>query len=61
MNQGAWDGILPRFENYCGYHDLMCVSREAAAAPAVGSAKVHAAQQQEVVREALKLSPDAEV
>lgn len=61
VNQGAWDGILPRFENYCGYHDLICVSREAAAAPAVGSAKVHMAQQQQVVREALKLSPEAEV
>ncbi|PIE00716.1 MAG: 2-oxoglutarate dehydrogenase E1 component [Thiothrix nivea] len=61
VNQGAWDGILPRFETYCGYHDLICVSREAAAAPAVGSAKVHLIQQQAVVREALKLAADAEV
>nr|CAA6822128.1 MAG: 2-oxoglutarate dehydrogenase E1 component (EC [uncultured Thiotrichaceae bacterium] len=61
VNQGAWDGILPRFENYCGYHDLTCVSRESAAAPAVGSAKVHLAQQQRVVRDALNLGPDAEV
>ncbi|MEZ5538077.1 MAG: 2-oxoglutarate dehydrogenase E1 component [Thiolinea sp.] len=61
VNQGAWDGILPRFETYCGYHDLICVSREAAAAPAVGSAKVHQLQQQAVVREALKLAADAEI
>lgn len=61
VNQGAWDGILPRFEAYCGYHDLICVSREAAAAPAVGSAKVHLLQQHAVVREALKLSADAEI
>lgn len=61
VNQGAWDGILPRFEAYCDYHDLKCVSRPAAAAPAVGSPKVHAVQQQALVREALRLADDAEV
>lgn len=61
VNQGAWDGILPRFEAYCGYHDLICVSRDAAAAPAVGSAKIHAIQQEALVRKALKLGTDADV
>ncbi|MEZ5479634.1 MAG: hypothetical protein R3E95_19780 [Thiolinea sp.] len=48
-------------KNYCGYHDLLCVSRPAAAAPAVGSLKVHTAQQQALVREALCLPADAEI
>lgn len=61
VNQGAWDGILPRFEAYCGYKDLICVSRDAAAAPAVGSAKIHAIQQEALVRKALKLGDDAKV
>ncbi|MGB0845190.1 MAG: 2-oxoglutarate dehydrogenase E1 component [Thiolinea sp.] len=61
VNQGAWDGILPRFENYCGYHDLQVVSREAAAAPAAGSLRIHRRKQSQVVREALKLPDDAEV
>ncbi len=61
VNQGAWDGILPRFKNYCGYDDLDVVSRDSAAAPAVGSPKVHKREQANVVRQALGLPEDAEV
>ncbi|HPE61753.1 MAG TPA: 2-oxoglutarate dehydrogenase E1 component [Thiolinea sp.] len=61
VNQGAWDAIVPRFEAYCDYHDVRCVSRDAAAAPAVGSMAVHQLQQKALIRKALKLSPDAEI
>lgn len=61
VNQGAWDGLVPRFEIYCGYHDMQVVSRESAAAPAVGSPKVHKREQAQVVRDALRLPSDTEV
>lgn len=61
VNQGAWDGLLPRFIIRCGYHDVLGVSRPSAAAPAVGSAKVHKAEQQTLIRKALKLPSDADV
>lgn len=54
VNQGAWDGIRHRFEAY-ELAEISCVSRPAAAAPAVGSLYVHQAQQQALVREALGL------
>jgi 2-oxoglutarate dehydrogenase E1 component len=54
VNQGAWDGIRHRFEAY-ELAEISCVSRPAAAAPAVGSLYVHQAQQQALVKEALGL------
>ncbi len=54
VNQGAWDGIRHRFEAY-ELAEIACVSRPAAAAPAVGSLYVHQAQQQALVKEALGL------
>ncbi len=53
-NQGAWDYFEPRF---AAKLDHPCMveyrGREPSAAPAVGSAKVHAQQQKKLVREAL--------
>ncbi len=53
-NQGAWDYFEPRFaaklEHCCM---VEYVGREPSAAPAVGSAKVHAQQQKKLVKEAL--------
>ena len=62
-NQGAWDSIKHRFRSYEDRFKVMCVSRPAAAAPAVGSHKVHHTQQTNLVLEALdllenKLNPD---
>jgi len=55
-NQGAWDYFEPRF---AAKLDHVCmveyVGRDPAAAPAVGSAKVHAQQQKKLVRQALGL------
>lgn len=52
VNQGAWNGIKHRFEAY-DYIEVVCVSRPAMAAPAVGSLYMHQRQQQALVREAL--------
>jgi 2-oxoglutarate dehydrogenase E1 component len=62
-NQGAWDSTKHRFRLYEDQYRVMCVSRPAAAAPAVGSHKVHHKQQTDLVLEALglyvnKLNPD---
>ena len=62
-NQGAWDSTKHRFRLYEDQYRVMCVSRPAAAAPAVGSHKVHDKQQMDLVLEALglvvnKLNPD---
>ncbi len=62
-NQGAWDSTKHRFRLYEDRYRVMCVSRPAAAAPAVGSHKVHHKQQTDLVLEALglyvnKLNPD---
>ncbi|MEZ5451494.1 MAG: 2-oxoglutarate dehydrogenase E1 component [Thiothrix sp.] len=54
VNQGAWNGIKHRFEAY-DYTEVVCVSRPAMAAPAVGSLYMHQHQQQALVREALGL------
>ncbi|MEB4592916.1 2-oxoglutarate dehydrogenase E1 component [Candidatus Thiothrix sp. Deng01] len=54
VNQGAWNGIKHRFEAY-DYTEVVCVSRPAMAAPAVGSLYMHQRQQQALVREALGL------
>ncbi|SEA07143.1 2-oxoglutarate dehydrogenase E1 component [Thiothrix caldifontis] len=57
VNQGAWNGIKHRFEAY-DYTEVVCVSRPAMAAPAVGSLYMHQRQQQALVREALGLNGD---
>ncbi|WP_262413405.1 multifunctional oxoglutarate decarboxylase/oxoglutarate dehydrogenase thiamine pyrophosphate-binding subunit/dihydrolipoyllysine-residue succinyltransferase subunit [Actinacidiphila acidipaludis] len=50
-NQGAWTFAAPRIAPLLpGF--LECVSRPAASAPAVGSARRHAAEQQDLVRRA---------
>ena len=54
-NQGAWDNMKHRFDAYTRFIELSCVARPAAAAPAVGSFRVHQQQQTALVREALKL------
>jgi 2-oxoglutarate dehydrogenase E1 component len=55
VNQGAWNGIKHRFQAY-DYTEMVCVSRPAMAAPAVGSLYMHQRQQQALVREALGLA-----
>ena len=54
-NQGAWDSTKHRFRKYEDRYEVSCVSRSSAAAPAVGSYKVHLLQQTELVNKALKL------
>ena len=56
-NQGAWDNIKHRFQRYAHLVKISCVSRPSAAAPAVGSFRVHHQQQTALVREALRLPP----
>ncbi|WMP19308.1 2-oxoglutarate dehydrogenase E1 component [Thiothrix lacustris] len=54
LNQGAWLSIQPSLRLVLGGLARLDVSsRPASASPAVGSAKVHAAQQQELVNTAL--------
>jgi 2-oxoglutarate dehydrogenase E1 component len=55
-NQGAWDNIKHRFDSYARFIEISNVTRPSAAAPAVGSFRVHKQQQIALVREALKLS-----
>jgi len=53
-NQGAWDYFEPRFAAKLEHNYMVeYVGREPSAAPAVGSAKVHAQQQKKLIREAL--------
>ncbi len=53
-NQGAWDYFEPRFAAKLDHRCLVeYVGREPSAAPAVGSAKVHALQQKKLVKDAL--------
>ena len=55
-NQGAWDYFEPRFAAKLDHPCMVeYVGREPSAAPAVGSAKVHAQQQKKLIREALDL------
>ncbi len=54
-NQGAWDSIKHRYRKFEDQYEVTCVSRPSAAAPAVGSHKVHVLQQAALVNEALKL------
>ncbi len=55
-NQGAWDYFEPRFAAKLDHACMVeYVGRDPSAAPAVGSAKVHARQQKKLIREALGL------
>jgi len=53
-NQGAWDSTKHRFRKFEDQYKVSCVSRPSAAAPAVGSHKVHLQQQATLVELALK-------
>ncbi|MDH5516237.1 MAG: 2-oxoglutarate dehydrogenase E1 component [Gammaproteobacteria bacterium] len=62
-NQGAWDFCKPRFARlYEGKKqpDILFAGRPPSAAPAVGSAVLHAKQQQQLVATALGLTLDDE-
>lgn len=53
-NQGAWDYFEPRFAAKLDHRCMVeYVGRDPSAAPAVGSAKIHAQQQKKLVKEAL--------
>ena len=55
-NQGAWDYFEPRFAAKLNHHcQVQYVGREPSAAPAVGSAIVHAKQQKALISEALQI------
>jgi len=54
-NQGAWDSTKHRFRKYEDRYEVTCVSRSSAAAPAVGSHKVHIQQQTKLVLKALNI------
>lgn len=54
-NQGAWDSTKHRFRKFEDQYEVSCVSRPSAAAPAVGSHKVHVQQQTALVLKALNL------
>jgi len=55
-NQGAWDYFEPRFAAKLNHPCMVeYVGRDPSAAPAVGSAKIHAQQQKKLIREALGL------
>ncbi|MEE9328214.1 MAG: 2-oxoglutarate dehydrogenase E1 component [Cocleimonas sp.] len=54
-NQGAWDSTKHRFRKFEDQYEVTCVSRPSAAAPAVGSHKVHLQQQATLVALALNL------
>jgi 2-oxoglutarate dehydrogenase E1 component len=55
-NQGAWDYFEPRFAAKLDHHlTVQYVGRDPSAAPAVGSAIVHAKQQKALVAKALDI------
>ena len=57
LNQGAWLSIQPSLRGVLGNAaSLEVASRPASASPAVGSPKVHAAQQQKLVADALGIA-----
>ena len=58
VNQGAWDGIRHRFERFEALI-VICVSRPASAAPAVGSLGVHKQQQETLLAQALGINGEA--
>lgn len=52
-NQGAWPFISLKFVKYQGNRGVRVVSRPASAAPSTGSAKVHAVEQEDLIKRAL--------
>ena len=56
-NQGAWDNIKHRFDDY-NYLKTSCVSRKTAAAPAVGIFQIHQKEQQKLIEKTLQITPD---
>lgn len=58
-NQGAWDFVKPRIPAMLDDKwNLHYVGRESSSAPAVGSAKLHAVQQRELVDRAINFNRD---
>jgi len=58
-NQGAWDFVKPRIPAMLDDRwNLHYVGRESSSAPAVGSAKLHAAQQRDLVDRAINFNRD---
>lgn len=58
-NQGAWDFVKPRIPAMLdNTWELYYVGRESSSAPAVGSAKLHGAQQRELIDRAINFNRD---
>jgi 2-oxoglutarate dehydrogenase E1 component len=56
-NQGAWDFVKPRIPAMLDKTwNLNYVGRESSSAPAVGSAKLHAVQQRDLINRAMKFN-----
>jgi 2-oxoglutarate dehydrogenase E1 component len=53
QNRGGWSFMLPRLQHLFPDRQLRYVGREASASPATGSLRVHRAEQEELVRDAL--------
>jgi len=57
-NQGAWQMLHPYLqEGLAKGQSLRYIGRDAAAAPAVGSSKLHAVQQKNIIDQALQGNP----
>lgn len=54
-NQGAWPFVSLQFVKHQGTRGVRLISRPASAAPSTGLAKVHAAEQEDLIRRALNL------
>ena len=54
-NQGAWPFISLEFVKHQGTRGVRLVSRPASAAPSTGLAKVHAVEQEDLIRRALEI------
>ena len=56
-NQGAWDFVKPRIPALISERwQLGYIGRQPSSAPAVGSAKLHAKEQQEIIKQALDVT-----
>jgi 2-oxoglutarate dehydrogenase E1 component len=61
-NQGAWDFVKPRIPAMLNDRwNLHYVGRESSSAPAVGSAKLHAVQQRDLVDRAINFNRDKNI
>nr|WP_217131747.1 multifunctional oxoglutarate decarboxylase/oxoglutarate dehydrogenase thiamine pyrophosphate-binding subunit/dihydrolipoyllysine-residue succinyltransferase subunit [Leucobacter chinensis] len=54
-NQGAWPFVSLEFVKYQGTRGVRLISRPASAAPSTGLAKVHAVEQEDLIRRALDI------